>query len=184
MMSLRLNLLGVGCIVVGCLGVVGAAQVAGEVEARGHDDGRDLRVAGPGEKFVVYHGAIDAAEFAEVAVQLDEPEDAAQVHHVEVEEVRGGDGIRDGAVVVARADGMQMLVGGGDELQVRVDVVGCAAPRGLEMGTAGGSASRKNPARLAATGSRLCGCPCVLLPLTLSNPPVNGSASNSALNWT
>ncbi|MFN8871613.1 MAG: hypothetical protein ACK5ZG_10210 [Phycisphaerae bacterium] len=70
-------------------------------------------------------------------MQLDEPEDAAQVHHVEVEEVRGGDGIGDGAVVVARAHGVQMLVGGGDELQVRIDVVGRGTARGCEIGHAG-----------------------------------------------
>ena len=124
-----------GWVFWGCLGRGG--QVAVGVEARGHEYRGDVGGVGPGEQFVVGHGAIDAAEFAEVAVEFDEPEDAAQVHHVEVEEVRGGDGIGDCAVVVTRAHGVQMLVGGGDELQVRVDVVGCAAARGCEVGHAG-----------------------------------------------
>jgi hypothetical protein len=45
------------------------------------------------EEFVVGDGAIDAAEFAEVAVEFDEPEDAAEVDGVEVDEVGGGDGV-------------------------------------------------------------------------------------------
>ncbi|MFN7317294.1 MAG: hypothetical protein ACK5Q4_17010 [Phycisphaerae bacterium] len=70
-------------------------------------------------------------------MQLDEPEDAAQVHYVQVEEVRGGDGIGSGAVVVALAHRVEMLVGGGDELQVWIDVVGRGAARGCEIGHAG-----------------------------------------------
>jgi hypothetical protein len=68
-------------------------QVAVWVEARGLQDDGDVGGAGPVEEFVVGDGAIDAAEFAEVAVEFDEPEDAAEVDGVEVDEVGGGDGV-------------------------------------------------------------------------------------------
>jgi hypothetical protein len=68
-------------------------QVAVWVEARGLQDDGDVRGAGPGEQLAVGHGAIDAAEFAEVAVEFDEPEDAAEVDGVEMDEVGGGDGV-------------------------------------------------------------------------------------------
>ena len=55
-------------------------------------------------------------------MEFDQPEDAAEVDGVEVDEVGGRDGVVHGCVIVLVAHGAEVLVRGGDELHVWVDV--------------------------------------------------------------
>ena len=136
-------------------------EVAVGVEARGLQHDGDVRGAGPVEEFVEGHGAVDAAEFAEVALEFDQPEDAAEVDGVEVDEMGWGDGVGDGAVVVAVAHGAEVFLRGGDELQVRIDVgLGAGALLG-QVGRIGAGVDGLHGARECVGGGDAGdGCEC------------------------